>query len=83
MLCVYLRLTICVFLFRFIADQHQIIFLDSCFDCLGERKDWTDDRKANENPRRGLRVEPGTIMLQAHDATTDCWFKEMKIGKWD
>lgn len=48
-----------------------------------QQTDWTDDRKPNENPRRGLRVEPGTIMLQAHDATTDCWFKEMKISKWD
>lgn len=45
--------------------------------------DWTDERKANPNPRRGLRVEPGTIMLQAHDETTDCFFQEMKINSWD
>lgn len=45
--------------------------------------DWTDERKANPNPRRGLRVEPGTIMLQAHDVTTDCYFQDMKINSWD
>lgn len=45
--------------------------------------DWTDERKANPNPRRGLRVEPGTIMLQAHDVTTDCFFQDMKINSWD
>ncbi len=41
--------------------------------------DWTDDRKPDTNPRRGLRLEPGTIMLQAHDPTTDVYFQDMKI----
>ena len=48
-----------------------------------QQTDWVDTRKANPNPRRGLRVEPGTIMIQAHDVTTDCWFKNMKINSWD
>ncbi len=48
-----------------------------------QQTDWTDSRKPNSNPRRGLRIEPGTIMLQAHDATTDCWFQNMKINSWD
>jgi hypothetical protein len=26
-----------------------------------------DDRKAHENPRSGLRLEPGTLILQGHD----------------
>lgn len=41
--------------------------------------DWVDTRDANENPRRGLRLEPGTIMLQAHDPTTDFCFRNLRI----
>lgn len=29
--------------------------------------DWTDTRPADPNPRKGLRLEPGTLMLQGHD----------------
>lgn len=32
--------------------------------------DWTDRREPNVNPRRGLRLEAGTLMLQAHDSKT-------------
>ena len=32
--------------------------------------DWKDTRAPNENPRKGLRTEAGTTMLQAHDQ--DC-----------
>lgn len=42
--------------------------------------DWTDTRKENENPRRGLRKEPGTIQLQGHDATTDMKFRNLSAG---
>ena len=41
--------------------------------------DWTDTRKPNANPRRGLRLEAGTLMLQAHDATTDVYFQDIAI----
>jgi len=41
--------------------------------------DWTDTREPNENPRRGLREEPGTIMIQGHDPTTDLSFRNMMI----
>ncbi|RCS49301.1 DUF1080 domain-containing protein [Bremerella cremea] len=41
--------------------------------------DWTDQRKPNENPRRGLRLEAGTIMLQGHDPTTDVSFRDFHI----
>ncbi|MDO4585552.1 MAG: DUF1080 domain-containing protein [Planctomycetia bacterium] len=45
--------------------------------------DWTDTRKANPNPRRGLRLEAGTIMLQAHDPTTDVYFQNIGIQSLD
>ena len=43
--------------------------------------DWTDSRKPNENPRRGLRLEAGTIMIQGHDPTTDISFRDFNIGE--
>ncbi len=41
--------------------------------------DWVDTRAADPNPRKGLRVEPGTIMLQAHDETTDWSVKSLSV----
>ncbi len=43
--------------------------------------DWTDDRELDENPRRGLRLEPGTIMIQGHDPTTNLSFRNMSIAE--
>ena len=40
---------------------------------------WTDTREKNENPRRGSRLEAGTIMVQGHDPKTDALFKQFKI----
>ncbi|MFM7845580.1 MAG: DUF1080 domain-containing protein [Planctomycetota bacterium] len=40
--------------------------------------DWLDDRAADENPRRGLRVAAGTFMLQGHDPTTDLSFRNLR-----
>ena len=40
---------------------------------------WTDDREVNENPRRGKRLEAGTIMIQGHDPGTDALFQQLKI----
>lgn len=45
--------------------------------------EWTDKRKADKNPRRGLRLEPGTIMIQGHDPTTDIDFKDIYIKSID
>jgi hypothetical protein len=42
--------------------------------------DWTDDRPANENPREGLRLEPGHFSLQAHDPTTNLQFRNIRIA---
>ncbi len=42
--------------------------------------DWTDTREPNENPRQGLRLEPGAIQLQAHDKDTDIEFRRILAG---
>ena len=42
--------------------------------------DWIDTRKPDPNPRKGLRIEAGTIILQAHDMTTDYSFKQISIA---
>ena len=43
--------------------------------------DWTDNRKPDDNPRRGLRLAAGTIMLQGHDPTTDVLFREINASE--
>ncbi len=43
--------------------------------------DWTDTRKPNENPRKGLRLEPGTLAIQGHDPTTDLRFRKLRIAE--
>ena len=40
---------------------------------------WTDTRAPNENPRKGLRTEAGTIMLQGHDPGSEVEFTSLKI----
>jgi hypothetical protein len=42
---------------------------------------WSDDRKPDANPRRGLRTEPGTIMIQGHDPTTNVDFRNFQVVK--
>ncbi len=41
--------------------------------------DWTDTRKLDPNPRRGLRLDLGTIQLQGHDATSNFKFRNIVI----
>ncbi len=41
--------------------------------------DWSDTRETDPNPRRGLRLEPGTIIFQGHDPTTDILLKDIRI----
>jgi hypothetical protein len=43
--------------------------------------DWTDNRKLNDNPRNGCRLEKGPISLQGHDPTTDLNFRNIRIAK--
>ncbi|MEQ8785371.1 MAG: DUF1080 domain-containing protein [Pirellulaceae bacterium] len=40
--------------------------------------DWTDERQVDANPRRGLRLEPGTVQIQGHDPTTDVLFRNLR-----
>jgi hypothetical protein len=40
--------------------------------------DWTDERAADDNPRKGLRLKPGTLQLQGHDPTTDIRFRALR-----
>lgn len=40
--------------------------------------DWTDARKPDLNPRKGLRLEKGTIIFQGHDPTTDILLKNIR-----
>ncbi len=42
--------------------------------------DWTDTRKPDLNPRKGLRLEAGTIQLQGHDPTTDFSFRNLRVA---
>jgi len=44
--------------------------------------DWVDTRAPHENPRLGLRLEPGTIQLQAHDPETDVAFGKVLLVKY-
>jgi hypothetical protein len=39
--------------------------------------DWSDQRKPDKNPRRGRRLEAGTIIFQGHDPTTDILLKDI------
>ncbi|NQU20745.1 MAG: DUF1080 domain-containing protein [Candidatus Nealsonbacteria bacterium] len=43
--------------------------------------DFTDDRKPDANPRKGLRLEPGTIQIQGHDPTTNLSFRNLRIAE--
>ncbi|HWB14692.1 MAG TPA: DUF1080 domain-containing protein [Pirellulales bacterium] len=43
--------------------------------------DWTDNRAPNENPREGFRDEPGTLIIQGHDPTTDISFRNLRAGE--
>ena len=45
--------------------------------------DWTDEREPDENPRKGLRTAPGTIMIQGHDPTTNISFRNLQITVLD
>ncbi len=41
--------------------------------------DWLDDRKEDENPRKGLRTAAGHLSIQGHDPTTNIVFRNMRI----
>ena len=43
--------------------------------------DWTDERPTHENPRKGLRLAAGTIMIQGHDPTTNISFRNLQASE--
>ena len=43
--------------------------------------DWTDTREPDVNPRRGLRLEPGTFCIQAHDPTTNLLLRNIRVAE--
>ncbi|KAA5544506.1 DUF1080 domain-containing protein [Roseiconus nitratireducens] len=45
--------------------------------------DWQDTRPPDENPRKGKRLAPGTIMIQGHDPGTDVLFRNLQIVDLD
>ena len=45
--------------------------------------DWTDTRAKHDNPRQGLRLEAGTLQLQAHDTGTNLEFRRIEARAWD
>ena len=42
---------------------------------------WFDDRSPNENPRRGLRLDAGTLMIQGHDPSTDAYLRQIEVAR--
>ncbi len=40
---------------------------------------WVDEREPDENPRKGLRVKPGSLQIQAHDPKTDLEVRRIRI----
>jgi hypothetical protein len=43
--------------------------------------DWTDNRPANDNARKGYRAAAGAISIQGHDPTTDLGFRDIVIAE--
>ncbi|HSQ55029.1 MAG TPA: DUF1080 domain-containing protein [Gemmata sp.] len=43
--------------------------------------DWSDDRKANDNPRQGFRAAKGPLSIQGHDPTTNLLFRNIRIAE--
>lgn len=44
--------------------------------------DVTDGRPPEENPRRGLRLAPGTLMVQGHDETTWVEYRQLAVAEF-
>ncbi len=42
---------------------------------------WTDDRQPHDNPRNGLRTQPGTLQIQGHDPTTSLSFRKIQAAE--
>lgn len=42
--------------------------------------DWQDQRNPDPNPRKGRRIEAGTLQFQGHDPETDILIRNIRIG---
>ncbi len=56
------------------VDRHMAVWVNGY-----QVSDWTDRREPDPNPRRGLRLEEGTIQIQGHDPGTDISFRNLGI----
>ena len=66
------------FAITLIADgPHMAAWVDGV-----QVSNWIDKRKPHENPRKGLRLEPGTLAIQGHDPTTDLRFRNLQIQEF-
>lgn len=43
--------------------------------------DWVDTRAPDINPRQGLRMTAGHLLIQGHDPTTDLKFRNLRIAE--
>jgi len=59
-----------------VDDKHMAAWVNGY-----QVSDWTDNRAPHENPRKGLRQEAGTIIIQGHDPTTDLSFRNLRIAE--
>ena len=41
---------------------------------------WTDERKPDDNPRKGLRLEKGSLQFQGHDPSTDVLLRNPAVA---
>lgn len=73
---------------RIVADDFQWFYLTLHAD--GDHmaawvngyqvSDWSDTRRPHANPRKGRRLEAGTIIIQGHDPTTDLSFRNLRVA---
>ncbi len=59
-----------------VADRHMAVWVNGY-----QVTDWTDRREPDENPRRGLRLEAGTIQIQGYAPNTDLSFRNIGIAE--
>ena len=59
-----------------VDDKHMAAWVNGY-----QVSDWTDNRPPDENPRQGLRLEAGTLIIQGHDPTTDLSFRNLQIAE--
>ncbi len=57
-------------------DSHVAVWVNGY-----QVNDWSDRRNPDANPRRGLRLEAGTLQIQGHDPETDLSFRNIGIAE--